>query len=200
MTLGEQLGLRGVEVLGNRSTPVVVVVGVAAADPAVDLIAVADGEDEPVAEAVDDPAGRGVAAQAGGDDLGVGGAEVAQVIGQRGPAHGCVAEGEPLVVGKVGAEPVGQVGRCPGVAEVSGEEVGGQLVKRQETIPVDGNFPFVSPVGCGSATGVGVSAFASCRNESLGSGRVVAVQVLMEEFGVVGFDEAGQPVVVGNSV
>ena len=101
VALGEQVGLGGVEVLGNGSARfVAVVVGVAAADPAVDLRAVADGEDEPVAEAVDDPAGGGVAAEAGGDDLGVGGAEAAQVVGQRGPAGGGVAEGEPVVVGR----------------------------------------------------------------------------------------------------
>ena len=91
---------------------ILVLVGVAAADPAVDLFAVADGEDEPVTEAVDDPAGGGVAAQAGGNDLGVAGAEAAQVAGQRGPAIGRVADGELVVFRQIGAEPVGEVGRC----------------------------------------------------------------------------------------
>ena len=40
------------------------------------------------------------------------GAEVAQVVGERGPSGGRVAEGEPVVVGEVGAEPFGEVERA----------------------------------------------------------------------------------------
>jgi hypothetical protein len=80
VALAEQIGLGGVEVLrsGLGRVAVVTVMGwVAATDPAADLgVAISvggfDGEDEAVAELVDDAAGGGDPAKAGADDLLVG--------------------------------------------------------------------------------------------------------------------------------
>ena len=87
-----------------------VVVGVAAADET-DEIAVrgVDGEHEPVAESVDEPAGAGAGGQPGGEQFGVGGVGVvAEVVGEVGPAGRGVA-GQEGAAGQVGVQPFGDV-------------------------------------------------------------------------------------------
>src|SRR4051794_7649773 len=109
------------------------------------------------------------------------------MVGQRGPSGGRIAEGESVVVGEVGAEPSGEVERCPGVAVVRGEEGGGLLVELEEAAPLDA----LSVVELGSLS----SGFA------VGDGnRPVRWQLGMVGFGVVGLGQAGQPVAVEDSV
>lgn len=94
LTLGVEVCLCGVEVLGFDITVVlfggrlVVIGGVAPADesddPHAGLTGRTDREHQPVAEPVDDPAGRGTGAQAGADDLLVGEAVATQVFGEVG--------------------------------------------------------------------------------------------------------------------
>ena len=101
--------------------------GVAAGDEAVDAVGAVQGEDEAVAESVDETAVAGAGGQSGGEEFVVGGAVAAQVVDQGGPAGWGVSDGEHLadVVegGGVGAEAFGEVGGCPGARVVAGEEV-----------------------------------------------------------------------------
>jgi len=80
---GEQGGLAGVEVLRAGLVAglvagllVVVGVGVAACDEPDDVLVVLDGQDEPVPEGVDEPAGAGLLGEAGSEQLVVGRAVV----------------------------------------------------------------------------------------------------------------------------
>src|SRR5450759_1470560 len=93
LALPVQRGGRAVEVLRD-----VVGLGQRPAEEADDVLpaGVADREHQPVAEPVDDGAAAGAQADAGVQQLGVGVAAGAQVVGQRGPARRGVAE---LVVG-----------------------------------------------------------------------------------------------------
>jgi hypothetical protein len=56
--------------------------------PVVNAARVVDREDEPVAEPVDQGPGAGALGEAGGEQLGVGGAGCSQVVDEGGPAGG----------------------------------------------------------------------------------------------------------------
>jgi hypothetical protein len=72
-----------------------------------DFTVVDDGEDDPVPEAVDKPAGACHGGDTGDDHFFVGDPVAPQVVNEVGPACGCVAGLEPDVVADVCAEPVG---------------------------------------------------------------------------------------------
>jgi hypothetical protein len=101
VALVEQRGGGGVEVL--RSGVVgVVPVGLAAADEPEDLPVRDDGEEESVAEAVDESAGAGDGGQAGGGEFLVGDAVASQVGGKGGPGVRGLSGSVVGVAGKVG--------------------------------------------------------------------------------------------------
>jgi hypothetical protein len=112
-TLVEQRGVDGVEVL--RSALVCLrEFGAASADEPEDLAVVDHREHDPVAEAVDQPPGAGLAGDAGGQHLGVGDPVAAQLVDQVGPARWGLAGAEVLVAGEVDPEPFREVAATPG--------------------------------------------------------------------------------------
>ena len=116
VALAVERGLGGVEVLGCAA----VGVGGGAADEGDDVsVDVADGEHEPVAEAVDEPAGAGAGGQPGGLDGVVAVPGGAQVVGQAGPLGGGVADAP----GGGGVEDGGQAA----LAQVAGDPAGHDL-------------------------------------------------------------------------
>ncbi len=147
---GEQDGLAGVEVLRAglvvglvaglvAGLLVVVGVGVAASDEPDDVLVVLDGQDEPVPEGVDEPAGAGVLGEAGGEELVVGRAVVSQVGGEGGPAGGGVPGPGARVAGEVGAaEAVSEIGLGPGAVVGALIERGGLLVQGGDALGGDG--------------------------------------------------------------
>ena len=74
----------------SRFAVIVSGVGVAAGDEPEHGVAVVDGQDEPVAEPVDESAGAGGGGEPDGEQLVVVDAAPAQVVDQVGPARGCV--------------------------------------------------------------------------------------------------------------
>ena len=107
-SLVEQRGVAGVEVF--RSGPVGIgQVGVSSTDEAEDLAVTDDREDDPVAEAVDQPAGACHSGDTGDRHFLIGDPVPPKVINEVGPAGGCVTGLEPDVVADVCAEPVGQI-------------------------------------------------------------------------------------------
>jgi hypothetical protein len=72
-----------------------------------DFTVVDDGEDDPVPEAVDKPAGACHGGDTGDDHLVIGDAMLPEVVDEVGPAGGCLTGLEPGVVGDVLAESVG---------------------------------------------------------------------------------------------
>ena len=102
----EQRGFGGVEVFRSGEGGVGGV-GVASADEPEHLsVVVGDGEDDPVAEAVDESAGAGGGGDPGGEHLLVGDAAAVEVVDQPGPAGRGLAGPEPGVAGQVLPHPV----------------------------------------------------------------------------------------------
>src|SRR4051794_7894403 len=100
------------------------------------------------------------------------------MVGECSPSGGRVADGEPVVVGEVGAEPSGEVERCPGVAVVRCEEGGGLLVELEEAAPLDALSAVVfGSLGSGLSVG--------------GGNLLVRRQRGMVGVGVPGFGQAG---------
>ena len=146
LAFAEQHGVAGVEVL--RALPWLDVVvgvgvvggGVASADEADDLVVVVDGQDEAVAEGVDEPAGGGVLGEPGGEQFLIGGAVAAQVGGEGGPAgvgrSRAWMRGSP--VRSVPASRSRQVGLGPRAAVGVLVEGGGLLVEVGDPLRADG--------------------------------------------------------------
>jgi hypothetical protein len=78
-------------------------------DESENLAVVADREDDPVAEPVDQPAGACGDGHTGDQHFLIGDPAPPQMINEVGPAGGCVTGLEPDVVADVCAEPVGQI-------------------------------------------------------------------------------------------
>ena len=138
----------GVEVLRPGVRVVVAVVGVAAGDEPENLGVVDDGQDEPVPEPVDDPPVPGPGDESGEFHLLMRDAELAEVVGEGGPAVGGVAGLEAWVVGDVDAESSGQVGPAPTLRRVLGAvELQRLPVHLEEAVAGDGaGVPRVAPV------------------------------------------------------
>ena len=76
------------------------------------------------------------------------------MVGECGPPGGGVADAESCVAVEVGAEPVGEVGRCPGVAVVVGEEVLGDVVEFDEAVAGNGPAILEEATAAGAITGI----------------------------------------------
>src|SRR5512133_3814044 len=87
-----------------------------------------DREDNPVAEAVDEPAGACHGGDTGGDHFVVADPMLSEVVDEVGPAGGCLAGLESRVVGDVLAESVGQIVLSPRRRKVPAEIGEAQLV------------------------------------------------------------------------
>src|SRR5215212_11264797 len=90
------------------------------------LTAVDDREDDPVPEAVDQPAGACHGGDTGDDHFVVGDAMLPEVVDEVGPARGCLTGLESEVVGDVLAESVGQIALPPRRGKVAAEIGDGQ--------------------------------------------------------------------------
>ena len=73
------------------------------------LAVVDDREDDPVPEAVDEPAGACHGGDTGDDHFVVGNPPTTEMVDEVGPAGGCLTGLESRVVGDVLAESVGQI-------------------------------------------------------------------------------------------
>jgi hypothetical protein len=119
-SLVKQRCFAGVEVF--RCCPVdVAEIGMPPTDESKHLAVVDDWEDDPVPEAVDEPAGACHGGDTGDDHFVVADPMLPEVVGEVGPAGGCLPGLESGVVGDVLAEPVGQIFLAPRRGEVAPE-------------------------------------------------------------------------------
>ncbi len=156
VALVEQRGFAGVEVLGSGAGRHQQRRGCGVRRSRGCPLRVGDGEDDAVAELVDESSGGGGAGDAGGEHLGVGDALLAEVVDEVRPAGGGVAGLDEWVACQVGAEPVGEVLLGPGAGELGGVEVLGELVDLDEPFSGDGaGAPRVGAVHLARNVGVG---------------------------------------------
>jgi hypothetical protein len=136
----EERCFAGVEVFRSGSVDIAEV-GMPSTNESENLSVVDDREDDPVAEAVDEPAGACHSGDTGDDHFVVGDAMLPEVGDEVGPAGGCLAGLESPVVGDVLAEPVGEIVLSPRPREVAAEIGRGELVDLEHAFSADRAFP-----------------------------------------------------------
>src|SRR5215212_10612682 len=105
------------------------------------LTVVDDREDDPIPEAVDQPAGAGHGGDTGNDHFLVADPVTPKVVDEVGPADGCLTGLEPGVISDVLTEPVSQILLPPRRRKVAAEIGDAQLVDLEHAFPADRAFP-----------------------------------------------------------